>query len=137
MTTGVAGGGDSRNDPRRWTKTLARPPSAARRTASWATRWPALMARQLGSAPIGMRRFGGGTAVSLTRPSIVPAPCCAGTGAAAKKTRARASAARSNLEAELQSNVEHVRLVGGRQVPTHENGDARYVERRVAEPAVT
>src|SRR5882672_2783860 len=63
------------NEPLTLTNTLISAPSAALTTVCCTTRFPALILRQLGSAPILITAFGGGVPVSFTCPSIVPPDC--------------------------------------------------------------
>src|ERR1700681_3506039 len=63
------------NEPLTLTNTFISPPSEALTTVCSTTRLPALILRQLGSAPILITAFGGGVPVSFTWPSIVPLDC--------------------------------------------------------------
>src|ERR1700687_2790860 len=63
------------NEPLTLTNTSISPPSGALTTVCSTTRLPALILRQLGSAPILITAFGGGVPVSFTCPPIVPLDC--------------------------------------------------------------
>lgn len=83
MVTDAVGTGDWGKDPSSLMNTLARPPSAVVRTASWTTRVPLLILEHRGSAPIRIIGLPGDAPVRRIRPLIVPPTGAARCGLAA------------------------------------------------------